>query len=367
LFIKAVLENHIVSLLIMVLTYIDYTRKYNTDRNQRSIFLQILLFAKIALILNLVCNLLNPEPVNEFAELIHVLGIFSHAFQLLSFCFIPVLVDYTIHKDPSGSRKIKAGSLFTAVVYFIFLISFRSDRQIIHIIFRYIPVVIIIAEIVFSGKSYLKRQIVLLLIFCAAISIGVLSDRFLGTIDVIWPCYSTVLLFIYLGIIRTDLKIDALTGIGNRYAFGEFIETTSKKGTKENENSVCIVMMDIDRFKKINDAFGHAEGDNALKDMAAILTRSIRHTDFVARYGGDEFVLAVYPEYDIQKVMDRILESIKIHNEKNFRPYTLEISYGYDIYSQSRYKSMDDFISHVDKLMYKQKEERRRISGGSGK
>jgi diguanylate cyclase (GGDEF)-like protein len=121
-------------------------------------------------------------------------------------------------------------------------------------------------------------------------------------------------------------------------------------------------MIDMDHFKHINDTLGHLEGDNALRDMAAIIKGCVRNSDFAARYGGDEFVLATLAENDIQRLMERIKEAMASQNEKKIRPYTLEISYGCDVFTTGGTQTIEEFLAHIDSLMYKDKAERRRAS-----
>jgi diguanylate cyclase (GGDEF)-like protein len=102
------------------------------------------------------------------------------------------------------------------------------------------------------------------------------------------------------------------------------------------------------------------EGDNALRDMAAIIKKCVRGTDFAARYGGDEFVLATRVENGIADLINAIkIEAIKL-NEKNIRPYKIDISYGFGIYTADGTSPIGTFLNHIDELMYKQKEEHRR-------
>jgi diguanylate cyclase (GGDEF)-like protein len=96
--------------------------------------------------------------------------------------------------------------------------------------------------------------------------------------------------------------------------------------------------------------------------MAVIIKSCIRRSDFAARYGGDEFVLATRAENDIQRLMERIKDAIAVQNQKKIRPYSLEISYGYDVFTTGGDQSIDEFLVHVDSLMYKDKAERRRAS-----
>jgi diguanylate cyclase (GGDEF)-like protein len=81
---------------------------------------------------------------------------------------------------------------------------------------------------------------------------------------------------------------DSLTGLGNRRFFDEELELSLKDDT-----ALCMLMCDLDRFKAINDKFGHAVGDMVLKQFADILNAAARRDDFAARVGGEEFALVM--------------------------------------------------------------------------
>jgi diguanylate cyclase (GGDEF)-like protein len=212
----------------------------------------------------------------------------------------------------------------------------------------------------------------LLILTCASSA----ADLLFKTTSLIWPCFVGSLLYAYFFIIQTDSKIDALTGLGNRNSFNEFVSKLSAGGTrprpKHSERqfsrrrkpfeSYSITMIDMDHFKMINDTLGHLEGDNALRDMAGIIKNCIRNNDFAARYGGDEFILVTDSGNDITFLLGRIQTAIDDLNAKNARPYKLQISYGYDVYNTNSGISITDFLKHVDGLMYKHKNERRRSS-----
>jgi diguanylate cyclase len=84
--------------------------------------------------------------------------------------------------------------------------------------------------------------------------------------------------------------IDALTGIPNRAAYDDRIRHEFMRWQRENA-AVSVLAWDIDRFKEINDAYGHSAGDKVLRVIAQHLAQHVRGTDFVARYGGEEFVM----------------------------------------------------------------------------
>jgi len=83
---------------------------------------------------------------------------------------------------------------------------------------------------------------------------------------------------------------DGLTGIPNRKAFDERLDTEYAYAVR-HQTPLCLIMMDVDFFKKINDGHGHPAGDAVLKAVAAALTRGIRTEDSIARYGGEEFAV----------------------------------------------------------------------------
>ena len=89
-------------------------------------------------------------------------------------------------------------------------------------------------------------------------------------------------------ILRQQAEHDELTGLINRGAFKVIL-----KALKESNESVAFIMLDIDKFKEINDEYGHSVGDKVLKTVAQILESSFRSTDYAARLGGDEFAVVI--------------------------------------------------------------------------
>lgn len=105
---------------------------------------------------------------------------------------------------------------------------------------------------------------------------------------------------------------DPLTGIRNRLAYEEAIRLEVERH-KRYGRSLCLLMLDLDHFKQVNDSFGHNVGDKVLQSVAKILAANIRSVDFLARYGGEEFVV-ILPELEItaaNKVAEKIRKSIQ--------------------------------------------------------
>jgi diguanylate cyclase (GGDEF)-like protein len=370
------LNSSLGSGLIFILIFVDYIRKYNTDSFQRKLFLNVLIFAFISLIANAFFSALDGYSGRKVYYFLNGLLILYYVFQPASFYYVFLLFDYLAFKNKDRTRFI------TRVVWAIFVLHglvlalnvplgfyfYLSENNVFHrgnlffirLAVSYAPVLFFLADLIPSFRTLRHSQIYLVILLFLLAGTGSVIDLILGTRSLIWPCFSSALLYFYFFIIKTDSKMDTLTGIGNRYSFNEFIDNLSRQSAKASAQSYAIVMIDMDHFKQINDTLGHLEGDNALRDMAAIIKGCVRHTDFAARYGGDEFVLAARAENDITKLMERLQQAIDLQNGKKTRPYKIEISYGYDVFTPNGDQSIEKFLAHIDSLMYQHKAERRR-------
>jgi len=126
-------------------------------------------------------------------------------------------------------------------------------------------------------------------------------------------------------------RTDALTGVANRAHLDERLADETRR-LERYGGSLAVAMVDVDHFKLINDRFGHAVGDEALRQVAALLKSLTRESDLVARYGGEEFAL-VLPESDRDsavRVCEKVLESVRSHpwHELHPRLEALSVSAG---------------------------------------
>jgi len=112
--------------------------------------------------------------------------------------------------------------------------------------------------------------------------------------------------------LRRIAMTDALTAVWSRASFTEQAALELLRATRYRDN-VCLIMFDIDRFKSINDQFGHSCGDEALREVAAIAKETLRETDLLGRFGGDEFVVLL-PRTSLSQATEtanRIRESLE--------------------------------------------------------
>lgn len=91
--------------------------------------------------------------------------------------------------------------------------------------------------------------------------------------------------------LRNIANTDALTGVSNRMALDDYLEILSEH--PEKLARLCLMIIDIDNFKRVNDQFGHILGDEVIKTVAQQLNMCVRHSDLIIRYGGDEFLIVI--------------------------------------------------------------------------
>lgn len=108
--------------------------------------------------------------------------------------------------------------------------------------------------------------------------------------------------------LKSRMVRDSLTGLYNHTHILQLLEDCSFRARREGK-ALCFAMLDIDHFKKVNDSHGHPMGDRVIKSLALFLKQRLRKTDFIGRYGGEEFAI-VMPDTDIQRAHD-VLEEIR--------------------------------------------------------
>jgi len=134
----------------------------------------------------------------------------------------------------------------------------------------------------------------------------------------------------------------------------------NKMKNRSPGKDLYLFIMDLDYFKKINDKYGHIEGDTAITIVADALKIIVRKTNFfVCRYGGDEFVIVgeVKSDFNPGEFREEINRTLKEESEKHGKEYTLHMSVGYFKHNPEIH-SVAEFISAADKYLYKQKSDR---------
>ena len=152
-------------------------------------------------------------------------------------------------------------------------------------------------------------------------------------------------------------RIDALTGVNNRRYFSELLVAEIER-CRRYSCCLSVMMFDLDHFKKVNDTYGHAAGDEALRTFARTLQRSgLRKNDFWGRLGGEEFALAL-PETCIdgallpaERIRSMLEETLIQYEEVTFR---ITVSIGISQYQQG--DTIETVLGRADQAMYEAKQ-----------
>jgi len=147
---------------------------------------------------------------------------------------------------------------------------------------------------------------------------------------------------------------DTLTGLYNRRYFEERLGIDAQKSFYSG-TSLSLVMVDIDHFKKINDTFGHTEGDQILHKISSLLKTSVRKKDTVARYGGEEFII-ILPEAGLEEsfiIAERIRRLVENTSfEAGQAQINLTLSLGISNFPSHRAKSKEELVKMADQALY---------------
>ncbi|MBA6383210.1 GGDEF domain-containing protein [Colwellia sp. BRX10-9] len=234
-----------------------------------------------------------------------------------------------------------------------------------------------VAEINESYEAKLKDKQITLLQINNDLQSSKLSERTLSNkLLILVSIFSVIVLFVlvsrYFSIWKYKNKleksntkllesslIDPLTKLGNRRALTEYIKVFDAKSSKE-ETDYCIVIIDIDHFKQVNDTYGHGVGDEVLVIIAKLLSTKIRESDILVRWGGEEFVLVIEKKQQVNELsmVNRIIQTISNETIKTtMGDLNITISAGATTVSTCNINSNEwpEILDRVDSALYKAK------------
>lgn len=171
---------------------------------------------------------------------------------------------------------------------------------------------------------------------------------------------------------------DVPTGLLNRYGMYSMVaekrqtleadnQYRKKEGMEQRKVSIAVIMIDMDGLKKINDTYGHSEGDYGIKLIADALISGRCRDDLAVRNGGDEFLYILISDADgknspEKRVLERITEIEKYiteHSETSGKPYTVSASFGYSLAAFDETTDLDRLIKEADEMMYTSKKKKK--------
>ena len=217
---------------------------------------------------------------------------------------------------------------------------------------------------VFLNRKRIKRNdfYAFLILSIFPILGGVVQSLFYG-IGLIWPMFSIAYLGFHLIIQQSIITKDYLTGIGNRSRLDHELENMVLSA-KTKKKGFFGLMFDLDYFKKVNDLYGHSEGDELLIEFSNILCNTFRRSECIARLGGDEFMVLVESRdnFDIRKLLERLKQNVRMFNETTKKQWEIAFSCGVLYFNPQNSMDRQKFYKEIDKQLYIDKNKNRKKS-----
>jgi diguanylate cyclase (GGDEF)-like protein len=209
------------------------------------------------------------------------------------------------------------------------------------------------ALILTQRKKVVKEEFIpLFIVGILPVIGGILQSVFYGLL-MMWSFAGFSLVVVYIFLQQRMVHLDDLTGAWTR---GTFEYCLAQRAKRRKDDVFGLVLLDIDGLKKINDEYGHFEGDYALKTIVQLIKSVLKKTDVIARTGGDEFliILDCNSREKVEHTIEKIKSTLRLHNETSSKDYLLDCSIGAELF-HSGFTDIDQFMRHVDKLMYENK------------
>lgn len=153
--------------------------------------------------------------------------------------------------------------------------------------------------------------------------------------------------------LHRQARIDPLTELANRRGMNELLDKEMERATRQG-TPLCLIWLDVDNFKELNDSLGHAAGDNALSEVAQKLRETIRPYDHAARWGGDEFLILL-PNCD-QQVMSGIAERIRTSIEQDLCHLGQTVTVSVGACQAMPGEDLDQVLQRADEALYMAKQ-----------
>lgn len=253
-----------------------------------------------------------------------IIGIAMIAVNIVNF-FVPI--SYVITENNVYERRLFSYFYYVVIIYYFMSIFFLLRK------FR---------------KENGARVFLSFGIFIVPVIIGTgLQFLFYG-LSLAWLSSAIGLVGLFMMQQNEMAYIDPLVGIYNRQYMDHILSSWNGRNRK-----FVGAMLDIDDFKSINDTFGHAEGDKALKEAAEILKKACVDDEWLFRFAGDEFIVLKLSDSPsgLDSFLERVNEAFSAFN-REYHPYDLSVSYGISFFSAG---SVDVFIREMDERMYAMK------------
>ncbi len=338
-------------------------------------------------------NITKKGQIRNMFFTLKILALFFSAIPLFQYFSRKLNIDFTNNNYSVYAIGITLIVICLLMFFFMFIFNRNENNKTLQILEIFIFIIFFIIAIYVSGANESYNKFIFLFIIIsytieygmkAGLAISTISTAVIVIMDLAFGDWSSVnqyfeddlalivmfflvtwTLGFYVRLEKSHIQdltdyanIDGLTGAYNHRYFHETLTTLYEKNMKSN-TPLSLLMIDIDYFKKYNDMYGHARGDELLKEICTILQKHLRSTDILCRYGGDEFCV-VLPHTNKQQAFtlaNNLREAICNFNcfgQAYLKNGKMTISIGVSTLNKET-ESCNNFIENADMALYRAK------------
>ncbi len=364
-------ELNAFALIILFIIYINLHHKKGSYPFEQKLFLLLIIFNGLLLLTDSFMWILNGLDHPLFRWLNHIDTTFYYILNPVICMVWSLYVDFHIFRNEKRFKRLfvlllipvmvntvlSVLSNFYNILFYIDIDNhyYRGDYILIVAAISYFYLMYSAIFIFVNKEKIHKPHIKPLLFFMVPPFIGGILQLLCYGLSLIWICITISILFVFINIQNEQMYTDYLTGLYNRRQLDNYLNELILRGKKRT--LIAGIMIDLNSFKSINDQFGHYVGDEALKYTAMILKNTFCNDDFIYRFGGDEFVVLLelaHPS-ELNTHIQHLNENVAVFNSKKSLSYEISLSIGAAVYDAASAMSVDDFIKHIDLLMYQDK------------
>lgn len=374
------LELNTCCLIIMVL--ILYRQSQGLDKRLSSkTFSELVISAMVYVLLDMICGLQQNYAIHLSATISMILNmaffISSYSLTHLAFAFTECELGRNWVADAKKrmlslvpAALLTIMTLCTAKWHFFFYVDADGIYQkgpfyglIIPFVYIYILMIAFRIITMFPQKKYYafrgRLEMVTGVVVFPLIA-GVLQAFYTG-ISIVCFGLTLGIIQVFTAFLTNRITMDELTQVNNRTKLVQFLENYMESHQAEEETNLHFFMIDLDDFKKINDTYGHVEGDEALIRTANVLKRTMAgHPGILARYGGDEFCIAGEMEQSqAEDLIKNIYKNLEQANKMAACPYNIGMSIGCTQFTKE-VRTIPDLVNSADEDLYRRKGEKKR-------
>lgn len=248
-------------------------------------------------------------------------------------------------------------NIFTPVYFYLAPQTFEYIEKPFVNLINFLPLGYIVFSLFFDIKTQrksIKYNTLFVSLYFAPTFVGIIIEALNPNLPAVPAFCSISIMLLNMRILKQSSCIDSLSGVYARPQMMIYINSLLEK--KRSQKIVCGIMLDVNKFKMINDTYGHQTGNKAIQEIGQILKDVTRKKGLSFRYGGDEFVIIAHLDSvdELYELSNKLQVSLELFNLNKKEVFELSVSQGYSVYDKEK-DTVVTFVERMDAEMYKNK------------